>query len=105
MSGSCQQETQAPQQMASLFDHLVSPEDQRRRHIQTDGLGGFQVDREYELRRLLDRDVGRRNAVESLADFIRPAKEVVRIVWRIDQKCLSFVRPPSNGWQAIFHRQ
>ena len=66
----------------NLLDHLVSPEDQCRRYIETNRLSGFQVDHQHELRRLLNRNVGWRDAVENLADFIRPNTEIVWIVWR-----------------------
>src|ERR1700721_3983879 len=80
---------------APSFNHLVGSEDQCRRHIETNPLSGFQVDREHELRRLLDRNVGWPTAVQSLADFVRPEMEIVEIVWRISQTSLwgGFVLP------------
>jgi hypothetical protein len=108
MSVSCHFRTYAPEQWPISLDHLVSPEEQRRGYIETNCLSGFQVYHEHELRRLLNRNIGRRDTVESLADFIRPDTEIVRIIWRIGQKypfAFDNVRPPSNGWQAMFHHQ
>jgi hypothetical protein len=50
-----QQETLALQQTASLFDDLVGDSEQRRRHGQTERLGGLQVDHKLVLGRLFDR--------------------------------------------------
>jgi hypothetical protein len=36
--------TNAPQQTASLFNHVVSKGEQRRRHSEAERLGGLQVD-------------------------------------------------------------
>jgi hypothetical protein len=36
--------TNAPQQTASLFNHVVSKSEQRRRHSEAERLGGLQVD-------------------------------------------------------------
>jgi hypothetical protein len=47
------------QQTASLFDHLIGAGKQHRRHLQAERLGGLQVEDEFELGRLLDREVGR----------------------------------------------
>jgi hypothetical protein len=53
-------------QMASSFNHLVTPENQCRRYVETNRLGGFEINREYKFRwLLLDGNVGWRNAVAS----------------------------------------
>jgi hypothetical protein len=54
-SGSGQLLTHSPQQTATLLDHLVGAGDQDRRHVDSDGLGGLEIDDECELCRLLDR--------------------------------------------------
>lgn len=42
----------------SLFDHLVDAGKQCRWNVETERLGGLAVDRQLELRRLLDRQIG-----------------------------------------------
>jgi hypothetical protein len=48
----------APQQTASLFDHLVGATEQREWHGDAERLGDFQVDVKLDFGCLLDRQVG-----------------------------------------------
>jgi hypothetical protein len=57
MSQTCHMQTHAPQQKG-LFDHLIGAGEQRGRHRQAQRLGGLEIDREFDLRRLLDRQIG-----------------------------------------------
>ena len=41
--------THAPQQMALLFDHVVGALPQEQGHVETECLGGFQIDRQLGL--------------------------------------------------------
>jgi hypothetical protein len=54
MSALGQKRTHAPQQTASLFDHLFGARDQRLRHGKAERFGGFEVDHQFILGRHLD---------------------------------------------------
>ena len=51
----------------SRFDDLIRPRQQRRRDREAEGLGGREVDDEFELRRLLDGKVGGLGALRILS--------------------------------------
>jgi hypothetical protein len=53
--------------MAPLFNYLVGACEQRRRNFEADGLRSGEVDHQIELRRQLDRKVGRLGALENPA--------------------------------------
>src|SRR5262249_5992621 len=53
-----------------LFDDLIRPQQQRRWDREAKGLGGLEVDDQFELRRLLDGEVGRLGALEDLVHEI-----------------------------------
>src|SRR5215475_9256444 len=60
--------------MPSL-DDLLRPREQRRRDCQSESLGGSEVDNEFELRRLLDRQIGGFDAFQDLVHVGRSAPE------------------------------
>jgi len=59
MSELGQQLTHAPQQTASLFDHLVRTQQQRRRHLKSECLRSFHTNDEWEFGRLTKGHVSR----------------------------------------------
>ena len=69
--------------MAGLFDHLVGTLENRWRNRNANAFGCFQIDRQLEPRRLLERHVGRLCAFEdsghkagSAAKAVRPIRAV-----------------------------
>src|SRR5215831_10402837 len=52
----------------ALFDDLIRPPQHRLRDRQAERLGGFEVDDQLELSRLLDGEVGGLSALEDLVD-------------------------------------
>lgn len=68
----CSGATDAPQQMASLFDHLVGSCEQHRWYGQAERLSCLEVDHEFELRWQLNRQIGRLfSVVHLVADLDR----------------------------------
>jgi hypothetical protein len=50
-----------------LLDHLIRPQQERRRDRESEGLGGPEVDHQLELRRLLDREL---SGIGALQEFV-----------------------------------
>src|SRR5262249_45114986 len=57
-------------QKVDSLDDLVDAGEDRGRDLQTQRISGFAVDDELELRRLLDRQIGRLGALEDAADEV-----------------------------------
>src|SRR5262249_24808159 len=58
--------THALQQIASLFDNLVSECQQAGRHGNAERLGGLEIDNEEKFARLLDREIAGLRAMQNL---------------------------------------
>lgn len=72
--------------LAALLDDFVGTLQQRLRHRQAERLRGFQIDNEFELRRLLDRDIHRLCALEDFVnEFGRATIELLSICSKRDQ--------------------
>jgi hypothetical protein len=52
-----QKQTHAPQQNASLLDHLVGASEQRHRNLEAKCFGGLEINHQLELDRLLHRQI------------------------------------------------
>ena len=65
----------APQQIATLFDHLVGAGDESERNVQADSGGGLQIDDQLEFGGQLDRQVGGPRPFENAVHIARRALE------------------------------
>jgi len=75
-----QEQTHAPQQTASLFDHLVRGGEQRGWNFKTERLRGLHVGGERELRRLLERQVRGPRAFENAINQGRHARKALALI-------------------------
>ena len=58
------------QQVAPLLDHLVGACEERGRHFEAERLGGLEIDYQFELAYLFNRQVGRLRSLENFTDVI-----------------------------------
>src|SRR5260221_3548656 len=81
-------QTHAPQQTSSSFDHFVGELLQMERHVEAERLGGLEVDHQFEFGRLLYWEVCRFGATQNAIDVQRRATQQpetrCRIVGAID---------------------
>src|SRR6266576_127194 len=85
----CQQETHAPQQTTSLFDHLIGASEQCGRHSKAERLGGLEIDDQFVLGRLFDRQVRRFRSLENLAYVDRGAPIQIRKIRSVGHEAAS----------------
>ena len=83
MSALCHKATFAPQQIVSLFDHLVGARKQRRRHGEAERFRGYEVHHKFEFSRLLHRYFARFCSAQDLVNDFGGTAEKVRIAWPI----------------------
>src|SRR5262249_61937299 len=84
------------------LDHLVGKADQGIEKVQSQRLGGPEIDDKFELGGLLHRNVGRLGALKDLPDVESGPPEQVMEVWSVRHE-RAFFRPASqlvNGRQS-----
>src|SRR6266568_1664982 len=85
------------------LDHVVSPDEQCRWHDDAERLCGLQIDDQFELGRLFDRQVGRLCTLEYLIDENGAPTILIRIIRAVAQKeaRLRIRSLDRSGWQPI----
>src|SRR5947199_129509 len=66
--------------LAHSFDHLVGAREQRRRHVQAERSGGFEVDDQFMLDRFLHRQVRRIGPLEDTVDISGGAPKQIEVL-------------------------
>src|ERR1700716_3990560 len=88
---------------AALFDHVVGAGEQCRWHNDAKRLCGLQIDHQFELGRLLDRQVGRLRTLENLVDEDGGPTKKISNIGPVGQKeaRLGQLSLDRGGWQLI----
>src|SRR5262245_17496716 len=71
--------------LAHSFNHLVGADEERGRHGPTKGAASLPIDYEFELDRLLDRQIAGFGTLEDLVDVCRSTAEIVRNIRTIGE--------------------
>src|SRR5262245_9996166 len=89
------------------FDHLVGASENRIRHGQAEGLGGFKIDDELEPGRQLNRQLARLGTIEDAIDIGgRTPVAVGEVLAVADQSSGLYVLPErEDRWQPVLERK
>src|SRR5215471_1588802 len=68
------------QQAAPLLNHVIGTSHQRRRQVEAERLGGFEVDRQLDPGRELDRQIARLGALQNPVDVAGPTPIALSLV-------------------------
>src|SRR5437667_1120421 len=72
------------------IDYLICLEEESWGNRETEGLRCLAIDDQYELRRLLDREIGGSRAPQDLVDIDRTASVEIDIIWAVAHQAASF---------------
>jgi len=107
MRGGAGEEETAEARPFSWIDHLIRPQQQRRRDRQAERLGGLEVDDEFEFRWLLYRKISRLLALENFGHVLAGSPVYVGNVSPVSHQATRFGEFPvhRHGWQTVLHRK
>src|SRR5262250_2237185 len=90
-----------------LLNHLIRPPEQRRRNRQAEGLGGLEVDDQFELGGLFNRKIGGLRSPEDLVDVDGGAADEVGVIGAIRHEAsrLGIDAVPIYGGKMLLGRE